>query len=244
MKQNKLKVVFMDIETSPNTGYTWEKYEQNVLEFTKGWELLSFAYKVQGENQVHCLARCDFKDKTELSLVKALWEMMNEADVLIGHNGDAFDIKKSKAKFIQHGLPVVSPSISIDTKKVAKAQFKFTSNSLNDLGQTLGLGKKLKTGGFDLWLGCMANDKKSWTTMKAYNKQDIVLLEKVYDKLKVWDTKHTNLAAMQGLTSVCPLCSSPKLQNRGFHFTRASKRQRLQCQECGHWSLGTITRLK
>lgn len=241
---SKPRILFFDIETSPNLGYTWSKWEVNVIEFVKEWELLSFAYKWQGDKDVHCLARPDFKDKTELSLVKALHRLLDEADVVVGHNSDQFDNKKAKAKFVEHNLPPVSPFTSIDTKKMAKGSFQFNSNSLNDLGQLLKVGKKLKTGGFELWTGCMAGDKASWKTMKEYNKQDVVLLEKVYNRLKVWDTKHPSFSAMEGKTDVCPICGSSNVQNRGYSYTRASRKQRKQCLACRHWYQGSPVRLK
>ncbi len=240
----KPKILFYDIETSPNLGYVWEKYEQNVLSYTKEWELLSFAWKWQGEKTVNCLGRIDFKDKTEKSLVKSLWNVLNEADIVIGHNSDEFDNKKARAKFVEHSLSPPTPYKTIDTKKVAKSNFKFNSNSLNDLGKTLKLGEKVHTGGFDLWLDCMAGKKSAWAKMKKYNKQDVLLLEKVYDKLKVWDTKHIDLSAMAEKPGNCPLCASPNLHKRGFNYTRSSMRAKMRCVDCGHWSFGPIKRIK
>lgn len=239
----KPKILFFDIETTPNLAYVWGKYEQNVISYRKEWELLSFAYKWRGESKVTCVGRCDFKDKTDRSLVEALWDLLDEADIVVAHNGDAFDNKKACAKFIEHNLEPPKPYKTIDTKKMAKSRFAFNSNSLNDLGLTLGLGKKIQTGGFELWLGCMAGDKKSWKTMKAYNVQDVNLLEKVYDKLKVWDQNHINLAAMEQVKDGCPLCSSQKVQRRGFTYSRASKRERLQCMACRHWFSGAVKRI-
>lgn len=240
----KPRILFFDIETSPNLAYVWGKWEQNVLSFKKEWELLSFAWKWQGNENVGCRARCDYDTKSEAPLVRALWDLIDQADVIVAHNGDAFDIKKASAKFVEHGLLPPTPYKTIDTKKMAKASFNFNSNSLNDLGTTLKLGKKHSTGGFDLWLDCMAGKPAAWAKMKAYNKQDVVLLEKVYDKLKVWDQRHISLAAMSDKSGVCPLCSSPKVQSRGYNYTRASKRPRLHCLSCGHWSQGSARAIK
>ena len=241
---SKPKVLFFDIETAPNLAYVWGKYDQNVLSFKREWELLSFAWKWQGESKVSCLGRPDFRDKSEASLVRALWKLLDEADVVVAHNGDDFDNKKARAKFVQHGLKPPTPYKTIDTKKIAKSNFNFNSNSLNDLGQTLRLGKKVSTGGFDLWLDCMANKPAAWAKMKKYNKQDVVLLEKVYDKLKVWDTKHLNLASMAHVLDACPICASKKLHRKGYSYTRVSMRAKIQCQDCGHWHMGPIRKIK
>lgn len=228
---SKPKVLVFDIETFPNVGYTWGKWEQNVIKFVKEWELASFAWRWQGETQIHCLSR---RTVSEMVLVQKLHELFSEADILIAHNGDSFDIKKSRTKFLQFNLDPVRPNKSVDTKKIAKSRFAFNSNSLNDLAEYLGLGKKVGTGGFDLWLGCMRNDRASWALMEKYNKQDVELLEKVYDKIKAWAISHPNLALMDGRPG-CPTCGSDKVQARGTAVTAKTVQQRYHCQGCGHW---------
>lgn len=234
----KPRILLYDLETSPNIGYSWGKWEQNIIEFKKEWELLSFAYKWHGQTSTKVVARPDFRDATDRSITKALWDLFDEADVLVAHNGNSFDAKKSRAKFIEHKLPPPSPSKLIDTKLIAKSQFSFNSNSLNDLGQLLKLGKKVPTGGFSLWLGCMAGDKKAWKKMKDYNKQDVNLLEKVYNRLRPWMQSGTNLAAYVGNKEACPSCASLATHHRGSIATATSLYTRLQCQDCGRWFKG------
>ncbi len=227
-------VYLIDIETSPNLGYTWGKYEQTVIRYASEWQLLSIAYKELGKGKTHYIARPDFKDKTDKSLAKAAWKILDEADVIIAHNGDRFDIRKLRAKFIEHGMAPPSPIKSIDTRKIARSQFMFNSNSLNDLAFTLKLGKKMQTGGFDLWLGCMAGDAKAWRKMIAYNKQDVILLEKVYQRLKSWYPNHPNLALYADVPG-CPVCSSTNVQRRGYNVMKMRKNMRPHCQSCSHW---------
>ena len=229
----KPKIVLFDIESSPNISYTWGVFEQNVIEVQKPWELLSYAFKELGSNKVTCVTRLDFKDKTDKSLTKSLWSMMNDADVLIAHNLLAFDLKKSNAKFLQHGFPPPKPSQTVDTLKVARKHFKLNSNRLNDLGKLLGVGQKVQTGGFQLWLDCMAGIKKAWDKMSKYNKQDVVLLEKVYLKLLPWINNHPNVAVeLDG----CPKCGNHSLQSRGTVTTKTQTYFRYMCNKCGGWT--------
>ncbi len=229
-----MKVVLIDIETSPNTGYSWGKWDQNIIAFKHEWELLCVAYKEFGKGITKCVARPDFKDTTDKAITKAVWSILDEADVLIAHNGDAFDIPKLRAKFIEHDLPPPKPFKTIDTRKIARSQFKFNSNSLNDLGATLKLGKKMSTGGFDLWLGCMKGDPKCWRKMIRYNIRDVLLLEKVYKRLRSWYPNHPNLPLFEDRPG-CPVCSSLNVQRRGFQVLKLRKAARLQCQKCSHW---------
>lgn len=237
----KTKILLFDIETAPNVSYTWGKWQQDVIKFQKEWYMLSFAYKWYGDDKVHAFGLPDFKlykkDKyNDKELVKKLHELFNEADIIIAHNGDEFDIKKSNARFIYHGLTPPSPFKTIDTKKVAKRYFNFNSNSLNDLGGYLQVGNKVPTGGFDLWLGCMAGNKKSWATMIEYNKQDVSLLEEIYTVFRPWMHNHPNVNILDEVTNCCPACGSNKLVKEGFGFNANTKYQRYSCKKCGKWS--------
>lgn len=238
---NKTKILLFDIETSPNLGYVWGKYEQDVISYTKEWYMLSFAYKWLGEKKTYAYALPDFKgykkDKTnDYELVKKLHELMNEADIIIGHNCDQFDIRKTNARFIAHGLTPPSPYKTVDTKKVAKRYFHFNSNKLDDLGRYLKLGQKLSTGGFDLWLGCMGGNPKAWKTMVEYNKQDVILLEEVYNTLLPWISNHPNVNVIDENEFGCTNCGSEHLQKRGIGFNSVTKYQRYVCVDCGKWS--------
>jgi hypothetical protein len=232
------KILLFDVETSPNIGYTWGKWEQNVIRYVKEWELLSFAYKWLDSDTVHCVSR---KNKTERQLVIELRDLWADSDILVAHNGDEFDLKKARTKFLQHGLKPPPLNRSVDTKKVAKAQFAFNSNSLNDLGETLGLGRKLETGGFDLWLGCMRGEAASWNKMIEYNKQDVLLLEKVYLKMRAWHTSHPNLSA-DSIARACPVCQSDNVRKDGTRINRTIRQQRWHCNECGHYHTSTFIR--
>lgn len=237
-----MKILIFDIETSPNIGYTWGKYEQNVVEFTQDWHIMSVAWKWLGENKTHVVALPDFptlykKDKTnDVNVVAQLHALFDKADIIIAHNGDQFDIKKANARFVAHGFPPPSDYKQLDTKKIAKQYFKFDSNKLDDLGKYLGLGRKIDTGGFELWKGCMSGDKSAWRKMCAYNKQDVILLEKIYLKMRPWIRRHPNVAVLEN-RGKCPSCTGERLQKRGFTLLGTKTRvQRYQCQDCASWT--------
>jgi RNase_H superfamily len=237
------RIAFIDIETAPNLGYTWGRYEQNVIAFTREWYLLSFAVKWAGEKQtkVYCLP--DFpgyaKDKTnDRRLVEKLWKVLDGADLVVAHNGDRFDLRKTNARFLVHGMTPPSPYRTVDTLKLARKHFALNSNRLDDVAQLLGLGKKAETGGFDLWLACMAGDRAAWRKMARYNRHDVVLLERVYERLRPWHTSHPNIA-IDSAPVGCPACASVRLQRRGFGFSANRKYQQYVCLDCGRWSKGT-----
>ena len=236
----KKKVLLFDIETAPLLGYTWGKWEQNVIEFKRDWYILSFACKWLGEKKVYWYGLPSFPGyhrhkEDDKALVKKLWEFFDEADVLIGHNGDRFDIKKTNTRFVIHKLKPPSPSESIDTLKIARSRFAFVSNKLDDVCFTLGIGRKLPHEGKYTWLGCMGGDPKAWATMERYNRNDVFpLLEGLYLYLRAWDKSSLAIA-----TEGCPKCACEKFQKRGTRkLANGWQKPRHRCHECGHWYLG------
>lgn len=240
MKNKKPRVLLFDIETFANQAFVWGKYEQNVIAYKKEWFMLSFAYKWLGDKKTQVLSLPDFSSyknnkEDDRLLVGALWALFDQADIIIAHNGNSFDIKKANARFIYHKFAPPSPYKTIDTKLVAKRYFNFNSNKLDDLGNYFGLGRKIDTGGWELWEGCWKGEKKAWKLMCKYNIQDVVLLEKVYYKMLPYMDNHPNMALLNGETTGCPNCSSLSVVKEGFNFTRSGKRQQWSCKDCGSW---------
>ena len=234
-----LRVALYDLETSPIISYNWGIYEQNAIEVIEDWQILCFAYKWLGERKVYVVSQDDLKGykpgvNNDLHVVRALHALFDEADVVIAHNGDSFDQRKSHARMMVHDLDPPSPYRSIDTLKIARRYAGFTSNKLNDLGKRLGQGEKLETGGFKTWKGCLDGDPKAWKIMKNYNKRDVILLEKVYFQLLPWIDNHPSMN-LNELES-CPKCGKGPMQKRGtMKTTKVGTRQRYQCQSCGGW---------
>lgn len=234
------KILLIDIETSPNLAYVWGKYKQNVIQYEQEWHILSFAVKWLGDKKTYVYGLDDFKKHTgnDEMLVRKIWEYLDEAEIVVGHNCDRFDLKKINSRFLLYHIEPPEPYKTIDTLKVARKYFNFNSNKLGDLGKTLRVGSKQDSGGFETWLGCMNNDKESWKKLKKYNKQDVVLLETIYMKMRKWITNHPRVGMVAGLA--CPVCGGVKLQRRGYAKTATSKKQRYQCSSCGAWHSATI----
>jgi uncharacterized protein YprB with RNaseH-like and TPR domain len=225
---SKPKVLFLDIETTPNLGYTWGKYEQTVLKFVKEGYILSFVGKWLRGPFVLGFA----KDANDKKLVNKLWNLLDEADIVIAHNGDRFDIKMINAGFLKHGLKPPSPYRTVDTLKVLRRHFRMNSNRLDDIGKVLNIGEKIKHEGIDLWLKCMSGDQKAIDRMFRYNRQDVTLLEKVYFKILPWISNHPNYNNYTE-KQVCPRCGAKKTISKGGVITGSRQYQRRMCVSCG-----------
>jgi DNA polymerase elongation subunit (family B) len=242
MSKNKIKrprVLLFDIETAPIIAHVWSIWEQNVglNMIKKDWHVLSWAAKWLGTTKIMYQDQRKAKVIEDDSLIlKGIWELLEEADVVITQNGKKFDVKKLNARFIYHGFKPPAPFKHIDTLVLAKKHFAFTSNKLEYLAKTL----KAKTqkmsrrefDGFDLWKECLAGNKKAWAEMEKYNKADVLALEEVYKKLIPWDSSINFNLYNDDPVNVCK-CGSTKFHKRGFFYTSTGKYQRMTCVKCG-----------
>ena len=233
-------------------GYAWQMWETNILSVVQPVTVLCMGWKWLGDKEVNIKAQPDYPGYKggvvdDSKLVVDLWKVLDEADVVLGHNSDSFDIKILNARFVANGLNAPSDYKTIDTLKVAKKYFKFSSNSLNELGQYLKEGKKAPTGGFETWVKCMEGDPAAWDRMKKYNIRDVELLERVYLKLRPYIANHPNLNVIappkvKQTEFACSTCQSTNTVKRGFSVTKMGRYQRYQCQDCGSWSSGPYSR--
>jgi uncharacterized protein YprB with RNaseH-like and TPR domain len=236
----KPKVLFVDIETSPILGSVWALFDQNVglNQIEKDWHVLSWAAKWAGEKNVVYMDQSHARNvEDDRYILKGVWKLLDEAEVVVGQNSKRFDIKKLNARFIINGMKPPSPFRQIDTLQIAKKHFGFTSNKLEYMSGKLCPDEKKLTkrefAGFELWKECLAGNKAAWAEMKRYNIQDVIALEAVYNKLQPWDNT-TRLYSGEADSPRCN-CGSYDIQRRGFNITNAGKFQRYQCQDCGAW---------
>lgn len=174
-------------------------------------------------------------------MVKSVHKLLDEADAVAHFNGEKFDIPTLNKEFLLHGLTPPSPFKHIDLLKTCRERFAFASNKLDHVSQVLGIGAKIHHKGMELWRGCMAGDDASWRVMESYNKGDVRLTEKLYERLLPWIRNHPNVGVYDGVDEhdrKCPTCASTKLQRRGDYIASAMRYARYQCKGCGKWSRG------
>jgi len=172
------------------------------------------------------------------AMLKAIHELIDRADAVVGWNSASFDIKHLNREFLENGLLPPSPHKDIDLMRVAKQKFRFPSNKLEYVAQKLGVGAKVKHSGFELWVKCMAGDEKAWREMKKYQIQDVNLLVELYEKLLPWIKNHPNRALIDSRLNSCVNCGGNNLNSRGVEVTGTGVYRRYQCQGCGKWMRG------
>lgn len=213
-KTRKLRRLFFDLETSPNVGLFWRAgYDLNIdsANITTERAVICAAWKWEGEDKVYSLrwnrSQCDKK------MLLELMEVVNSADEIVAHNGDKFDMRWLRTRLLFHGVSSFPVHKTIDTLQWARRKFYFNSNKLDYIAQYLGLGAKIKTE-FGLWKRVVLNkDAKALADMVKYCEWDVVLLEKVYDKLAGFNAPKTHAGVLGGGEKwSCPHCGNMKVQ--------------------------------
>ena len=247
-KYENPKILLLDIETSPIEVEIWTMGKQYLYDpklIKKNRSILTWAAKwlcndvIMGER----VAPNEAIDRKDKRIVTELWKLLEEADIIIGHNIKYFDEPIMKARFILNGLSPVSPYQVIDTYRHVRKEFGFLSNKLDYLGRILTKERKIETHR-ELWSNCIKGDKKALEEMLKYNKQDVTLLEEVYFKLRPWMHSHPNLGLYyDDMSNRCPNCGSKNLIVQGNYYTTVNRYNSIKCQECGAYGRERITNL-
>lgn len=235
------KVLIYDIETAPILGHVWKLWENNVAlnQIVSDWHVLSWSAKWLGEPDTSVMymdQRGSKNVEDDAKILKAMWDLLNEADVVITQNGKNFDQKKLNARFILNGFQPPGSYKHIDTKQIASKHFGFTSNKLEYMTDKLCTKyKKLKHTkfpGHELWTQCLAGNLEAWNEMEQYNKHDVLALEELYNKLIPWDNTINFNLYHEELDHVCK-CGSTSFSKNGFYYTASGKFQKHKCKSCG-----------
>lgn len=237
-----MRTLLLDVETAPRLSYHWGMWEQNIapVQMVHNTHILCWAAKWTDERSVMTdalyLHKKEYKldPYNDIQIMKSIWSLLNEADIVVAHNGARFDIPVLNARFVTHGMTPPSPYKLIDTLKIARSQFSFSSNKLDELGRQLDLGRKIDTGGFELWRSIVEKqDQKAFERMVKYNIQDVKLLEQVYLRLRAWDKSHPSVTHVTSDDPSCNICNTKAVKNGSF-VTNTGIFQKYKCPKCGH----------
>ena len=240
---------FIDIETAPIMAYVWGLYDQNVApsQIVEDWQILCVSAKRLGKDEWFRVNSAymylttpselgNFGLSTDFQgVAEELHKLLDAGDIFIAHNGIRFDNRKIRAKLIEAGLPPPTPYKVIDTLKVIKTQFGFTSNRMDYISKLLGGDGKHDTGGMQLWIDCMNGCPSAWEKMIKYCDNDILELERIYMETRAWDNKHPNLQVYyKDSQERCGTCGSANLTTivHKQASTNTSSYEILKCEDC------------
>lgn len=235
------RILFLDIETSLILAYTFGIRDQYI-------DYKAIANDRDGK-LIHCVGLQWRGGKPWVlsewehgysGMIRGVHDALSEADAVCTYNGAKFDLPKLEGQFQLEGLPPPPPPTQIDPYLAAR-KLGHICNKLDYLAPLLGLGKKVKHPGLEMWIGCFNGEAKSQKKMATYCKGDVRLTEDVYDALRPYIRNHPHLA--ESGRGLCGTCGSSRLEARGTYTTKASERQRYKCQSCRSWQLGPVRRV-
>lgn len=236
-----MRVLFWDIETAPLLAHVWSAKTRYVGAhmFVHDSFLLCWAAKWADGSKVFddVVTPDEVRAQDDRRVVVSMANMLREADVVVAHNGDRFDIPMLNNRLLQYGEEPLGPVKTIDTLKLAKKSFRLASNKLDYLAGFLNLGKKIDTD-FQLWLDCYHGEPKALAEMLRYNRHDVRLLEQVFDRLAPHVKGLPRMVDASARHFVCPTCGSTALVPDGHYRTNASTFPRWRCTDCGRYARG------
>lgn len=187
-----MKILLLDVETSPNIATVWGIYDQNIAinQLLESSYLLCYAAKWLDRPEILWERAYGRRGKYRMGMLRKMHRLLSEADVVVHYNGKKFDMGVIGKEFLLHGFDQPRPYHQLDLYQVVKSKFRFTSSKLDYICQQLKLGGKTKHQGHELWLSCMEDDPKAWQTMSRYNVQDVRLLQRLFHRLTPWIKTH------------------------------------------------------
>lgn len=238
LSKSPAKILVFDIETSLMSGYFFRQWKANITAnaLINDWFMLTWSAKWLFDEKVMSdrLTGEEALQKDDKRIAMSLHKLIDEADIVIAHNGKKFDIKKINTRFLLHRLPKPSPYKLIDTCLHARKSCGFSYNTLDYLGEVFGVGRKIKHSGLDLWIGAASGDDKALIEMEEYNKGDVTLLEDVYLAMRSYIDPHPNMGLyITDDSEVCPTCASDDLSHGGIYYTNVNAYQTFSCNACG-----------
>ena len=178
--------------------------------------------------------------RDDYHVVKTMYEVLSNVDIIVGHNSSKFDWPKLNYKFTKYGFPAIDEPVHIDTLKAARKYYRATSNSLYYLAKEFGVEMKE-----DLPKGVMhkADDGcvKSLKRLVKYNKQDIKSGATLYFKMMPYIKNHPDIRRIMGVIKTpgegqklnqCGSCGSKNVISHGIRVTKLGKYRRIQCKDC------------
>ena len=238
------KVFIFDLENAPSKAALYGMWKQNInpVQITEEWYMLSWSGKWLFDTEMYSdvLTPAEAIEGSDKRIMESLWSFIDDADILIGHNINQFDVLKMNTRFVLNSILPPSPYQTIDTLLAARKNFAFSHNKLDYLCEQFGVAQKADNGGMARWLGCCEGNPEDLIEMEKYNRQDIVATEELYMALRPWIKTHPNLALyMEADSDACYKCGSTNIKwlyndsgEAKYYYTNVNKYPVYRCNEC------------
>jgi len=241
-KPDKAKILLLDVETAPLEVYVWSLKQRSgwipPSNIKKDWSILTWSAKWLFDSEIYSsrVGEDDAFNRKDDSIMQDLWRLLNEANMVVAHNGTNFDVRRVNARLAINGYIPPYPYKIIDTMTMSKRQFDFSSFALDYMNSLFNIGRK-EHPGFGVWKAAVEGGQKAEEAlgiMRGYCDNDIRILEELYLQVRPWLKGHPNIGLYIGATgNVCDHCGNDNLDWGGKYFTAAGRFRSFRCGGCG-----------
>jgi DNA polymerase elongation subunit (family B) len=241
LKKEGAKILLFDIETAPMEVFVWQLKQNGWISpesVIKDWSILTWSAKWLFDDTMYSarVTAAEAKDRRDASIIQPLWDLLDEAHIIIAHNGARFDVRRMNARFALNGYNPPLPYRVIDTLRVARRQFDFASYKLDYINQLFGLEQKGHPG-YDLWKRSVQGNEDADVAlqrMRDYCDNDVKILEELYVQIRPWIKGHPNMGLYIDTDGEsCTNCGNTELDWRGKYYTPAGRYLAFRCKSCG-----------
>lgn len=198
------------------------------------FDVICICYQWLGEKKIHSLD-WGLHKQDSTAMLEAFAKVVEQADIVVAHNGDSFDAKQLNTQRLLHNQAPITWPTSEDTLKSFRKHFAFPSFKLDYLAKALtGSGKDQMC--FQDWIDIVDGKKReALDKMIAYCKRDVKKLAQVYEMALPHLKPKANRAIILGTGKAsCPSCGSNKTRSKGAYYTVTGYRKRRVCLLCAH----------
>lgn len=196
----------------------WKWYDSEDVEFAAEWQVGGYH-----------------------AFMQQVWDVFDQADLIIGHNAERFDAKHLMGGWAEMGLPAPSPYKVVDTLKTARGTFAYESNTLDALNKRLGIDAKTDKYDVKIARAAVGGDREAQSILESYNRGDIIASEALFDRLRPYAKGIPHLGMWTDDALACPSCGHTMTATGKTVHANVQRYEHLTCPNCGSHARGTTT---
>jgi hypothetical protein len=213
--RGNVNVLYFDLEVSKSLYYNYGRKVHsgylNGKDLVHEYFIISWAASYMNSNKVFsaCVTPQQALSWTDKEILAPLHDLLSSADIVTGHNVDAFDMKKINTRFISNGFaPILDregkkPKPSVDSLKIARTRFAFEDNGLDALCKKFGIKGKDKITDDDWRRILQIGDEKTLKKIDKYCRGDVKNGKELLKIFIPYSGKNYDYGALKALSKKC-----------------------------------------
>lgn len=244
IKDGDLKVLFWDLESSPQLAWVWGTGEQYVsydqIKEDSETKIITIQYMWEGDKEPTYLEWDQVGDKFDDSRMieefttNVLRKYEPEHLLIIGQNHKAFDHKllNERAKVLRL-TPQIHNVVKIDTYRSSKQSFKSNSHSLDARSKQYKLGGKEHTS-LKTWIDVMEHQTLPEDELIPYGLKDVTDLKTIFwNDLPYYETIPAQIEKfLLQAKAKCKVCEARKKPKYDLQECKVAGKKGYQCMNC------------